>query len=166
MRATAIAHPNVALIKYWGKEDTGTNLPAVGSLSLTMGGLETRTTVEFSPELDADELSINGVADPIALERVTRCLDLLRVRAGTELRARVESGNDFPTGAGLASSASGYAALVRAATAALGLSLEHEVEDYIARLEEFGKLTGDPCWEAHSLLQQLAGDGKPLASLN
>jgi diphosphomevalonate decarboxylase len=134
MQATAIAHPNVALIKYWGKEDVATNLPAVGSLSLTLGGLATRTHIEFSSDLAADQLSINGQLDPRALARVTRCLDILRGHAGISTRAAITSSNDFPTGAGLASSASGYAALVRAAATALDIVVPAAELDLIARL--------------------------------
>jgi diphosphomevalonate decarboxylase len=134
MQATALAHPNVALIKYWGKEDIATNLPAVGSVSLTMGGLVTRTTVTFSAELVADELTINDQADAKALRRVSHCLDLLRQQAGTEMHARVVSTNDFPTGAGLASSASGYAALVKAAATALELEIPASEMDLVARI--------------------------------
>jgi diphosphomevalonate decarboxylase len=103
MQATAIAHPNVALIKYWGKEDVASNLPAVGSLSLTLGGLATRTTISFAADLVTDELLINGQPDLVALPRVTRCLDMLRQHAGMDMRAKISTSNDFPTGAGLAS---------------------------------------------------------------
>jgi len=121
MQASAIAHPNVALIKYWGKRDSTINLPATGSLSLTLSGLETRTRVEFSATLQADQVLVNGQPDSRAEARVRRCLDRLRSIAGATCYAKVDSSNDFPTGAGLASSASGYAALVRAAAAALGI---------------------------------------------
>jgi diphosphomevalonate decarboxylase len=134
MQATAIAHPNVALIKYWGKEDIATNLPAVGSLSLTLGGLNTRTSVSFLPDLAQDEVTVNGQSDERTLKGVTRCLDLLRQHAGTATHAHVESVNDFPTSAGLASSASGYAALVTAASAALNLDLAAEELDLITRI--------------------------------
>lgn len=134
MKATAVAHPNVALIKYWGKSDTKANIPAVGSLSLTLEGLSSRTSVSFEAQLDRDSLTVNGQSDPVALARVTRCLDLLREQAGVTLRAAVESVNDFPTGAGLASSASGYAALVAAAAGALGLPRGSALLDEVARI--------------------------------
>ncbi len=121
MQAGAIAHPNVALIKYWGKRDTAKNLPATGSLSLTLDGLATRTRVRFGADLPADSVTVNGMPDPRAAQRATYCLDRLRALAGVTSYAQVETSNDFPTGAGLASSASGYAALVRAAAAALGI---------------------------------------------
>jgi diphosphomevalonate decarboxylase len=134
MQATAIAHPNVALIKYWGKQDVASNLPAVGSLSLTLGGLATRTTISFAADLVTDELLINGQPDLVALPRVTRCLDMLRQHAGTEMRAKIATSNDFPTGAGLASSASGYAALVTAAIAALEIDVDVAERDLITRI--------------------------------
>lgn len=131
--ATAVAHPNVALAKYWGKRDAVLNLPAVGSISVTLAGLSTVTSVRFDPVLRRDELSIGGLRDVTALERVSRFLDLVRARAGLALRARVESRNDFPTGAGLASSASAFAALALAATRAAGLELPPRELSILAR---------------------------------
>ena len=126
MRASAIAHPNIALIKYWGKNDVGKNLPAVGSLSVTLGALSTETTVEFDGSLERDELILNGQEQPGELPRLKACLDAMREFSGTSEYARVNSVNDFPTGAGLASSASGYAALVTAAAGALGIASTDE----------------------------------------
>ncbi len=134
MQASAIAHPNVALIKYWGKRDTATNLPATGSLSLTLSGLQTVTRVQFSAEFQNDSVQINGIEDARAAPRVSACLDQLRTLAGVSAGARVDSENDFPTGAGLASSASGYAALVTAAAAALGIEAKEQELANIARL--------------------------------
>ena len=131
--AAAQAHPNIALIKYWGKRDVPLNLPVVGSLSITLDTLWTRTSVRFGTDLTADRLSLNGREDAKQLRKVSACLDLLRARAGTQARAEVVSHNNFPTGAGLASSASGFAALVMAADAALGLDLPH------ATLSEFAR---------------------------
>jgi diphosphomevalonate decarboxylase len=124
MRATAVAHPNIALIKYWGKSDVEWNIPAVGSLSITLDGLTTTTSVDFDSGLAEDEFLLAGRAAPEMAGRVSRCLDLIRERAGADVRARVESDNDFPTAAGLASSASGFAALIIAANAALGAGIE------------------------------------------
>lgn len=120
MQATAIAHPNIALIKYWGKADVEQNLPAVGSLSLTLDGLATTTRVVFDPEAAVDRFVFAGTEAPAMAARVTACLDDVRRRVGTMSRAVVESENNFPTAAGFASSASGFAALVVAADAALG----------------------------------------------
>jgi diphosphomevalonate decarboxylase len=133
MQATAIAHPNIALVKYWGKSDVGQNLPAVGSLSITLDGLTTTTKVEFQPGLPADRFVFAGREMPAMASRVSACLDDIRRRTGSTLRAVVESDNDFPTAAGLASSASGFAALVVAADAALGASLSRNELAEIAR---------------------------------
>jgi diphosphomevalonate decarboxylase len=124
VQATAVAHPNIALIKYWGKSDVDRNIPAVGSLSITLGGLTTKTTVHVDSDLDQDEFVLGGREVPEMSGRVTDCLDLIRERVDLRTRARVESENDFPTAAGLASSASGFAALAVAADAALGSKLE------------------------------------------
>ncbi len=123
MRATACAHPNIALVKYWGKRDTSLNLPAAGSLSVTLEGLSTTTTVAFDAGLDEDLVVLDGTRldDGRPRQRITAFLDLVRRAADLDLAARVESQNDFPTAAGLASSASGFAALAVAATEAAGL---------------------------------------------
>jgi diphosphomevalonate decarboxylase len=122
--ATAIAHPNIALVKYWGKADVENNLPAVGSLSITLDGLATTTTVTFDSGLPADRFLLAGAEAPKMAERVTACLERMRRRTGSRDHALVESENDFPTAAGLASSASGFAALVVAADAALGAGID------------------------------------------
>jgi len=134
MRASAIAHPNVALIKYWGKTDSARNLPAVGSLSVTLGALGTETTVEFDAALKRDVLVLNGQEQPLEQGRLTACMDAFRALAGCDEFATVTSSNDFPTGAGLASSASGYAALVTAAAAALGIDPHERGLAAIARI--------------------------------
>jgi diphosphomevalonate decarboxylase len=118
MRATARAQPNIALIKYWGKRDSQRNLPAVGSISVTLAGLFTTMEVDLDGALDDDELEVNGRAARPMLPRVSRCLD--NVLGADRLRARVTSESNFPIAAGLASSASSFAALVVAAAAAGG----------------------------------------------
>ncbi len=133
MAATAQAQPNIALIKYWGKRDAALNLPATGSLSITLDALWTRTRVEFDKSLRHDELRLNGAEDPATLLRISACLDLLRDRAGRATCARIDTHNNFPTAAGLASSASGFAALVVAADAALGLGLDRRSLSMLAR---------------------------------
>jgi len=134
MRATATAHPNIALIKYWGKRDYAANLPAVGSLSITLGALRTTTCVEFQPGSHEDSVLINGAPDPAAQRRASACLDVLRRQAGVTHGAHIEAVNDFPTAAGLASSASGFAALAVAAAAALRLDLPKDALVDVARL--------------------------------
>ena len=133
--AAARAHVNIALAKYWGKADVKLNLPAVPSLSATIEGLFTETTVTFSPELVADSLVIDGqAARPGELERASRFLDLVRADAGSELQAAVVSQNSFPRSAGLASSASAFAALVLAAFEALGAQRSTSHLSALARL--------------------------------
>ena len=124
MQATAVAHPNIALVKYWGKLPGEGNVPAVGSLSVTLAGMRTRTTVTFDATLGMDAFQLNGrAASPEQTRRVSDFLDRVRHRSATNRHAQVVSDNDFPTGAGLASSASGFAALALAATGAAGLHL-------------------------------------------
>ncbi len=128
-RATAVAHANIALAKYWGKADEKRNLAAVPSLSLTLDALTTRTEVAFDDSLTEDEVLLDGrSAREKEKKRVVAMLDGVRTLSGSSHRARVTSQNSFPTAAGLASSASGFAALALAATRAAGLALPiHEV---------------------------------------
>ena len=121
MRAAAIAQPNIALIKYWGKRDVDRNLPAVGSISITLRDLYTEMQVQLDGALKADQLTVNGEADVRLLPRLSICLD--HVLGQDRDPARIESHCNFPIAAGLASSASAFAALTVAAAAAAGRSL-------------------------------------------
>lgn len=122
--AKARACANIALVKYWGKRDVALNLPAVGSISMTLSNLATTTNVTFDESLAGDALILNGEKSPdAALKRVSRILDLVRKLAGIDTFAKIESSNNFPTASGLASSASAFSSLALAATAALGLDL-------------------------------------------
>jgi len=130
----AVAHSNIALAKYWGKADVARNLTAVPSLSLTLEALRTTTTVQFDAALESDQFLLAGEAiSGRPLSRVSRLLDTVRAAAGLTARARVESRNDFPTAAGLASSASGFAALALAATQAAGLEVQTARVSALAR---------------------------------
>jgi diphosphomevalonate decarboxylase len=131
-QATARAGANIALVKYWGKRDRRLNLPAAGSISITLSDLETRTTIRPDESLDDDVLVLDGVEQPAG--RIAATLDHMRTLGGQTTRCRVESRNNFPTGAGLASSASGFAALVVAADAAFGLGLPERKLSELARL--------------------------------
>ncbi|MDZ7644434.1 MAG: diphosphomevalonate decarboxylase [Woeseiaceae bacterium] len=126
MQATSQAQPNIALVKYWGKRDHVNNLPATGSLSLTLSTLWTRMTVEFatrtSTDTSADELVVNGEPAGEMLPRVRACLD--HVAGPGRPSARIASECNFPIGAGLASSASAFAALAVAASKADGRSTD------------------------------------------
>ncbi len=119
--AEATACANIALVKYWGKGDPRENVPAAGSLSLTLDALRTFTRVErLGPEATDDALVLDGRPEEgQARARVSRFLDL--VRGPGAPRARVVSENRFPTAAGLASSASAFAALAVAACGAYGV---------------------------------------------
>jgi len=134
LRASAIAHPNIALIKYWGKaSDMRFNEPAVSSLSITLDTLKTETTLCFDPSLESDQLFLNGEENTSKLPRISSNLDKLRELAGVNTACRIETENNFPTGAGLASSASGFAALVAAGNAALALDLNNQKLSMLAR---------------------------------
>ena len=144
MKATAVACPNIALIKYWGNRDHALRLPSNSSLSMNLGGLTTTTTVEFDQALKADALILGG--RPIGgagLDRISRLLDRVRDLCKTfevsetskvsHTFARVDSRNGFPSGTGLASSASGFAALAVAASTAAGMTLSEAELSRLAR---------------------------------
>ncbi|MCB0297776.1 MAG: diphosphomevalonate decarboxylase, partial [Calditrichaeota bacterium] len=101
MKKTALAHANIALVKYWGKRDAALNLPAVGSISMTLEALSTHTSVDFRDDLPGDMLILNGRPAAVKQEqRVGAFLDLFRREAGITAAAEVVSENNFPTGAG------------------------------------------------------------------
>jgi diphosphomevalonate decarboxylase len=132
--SVAVAHSNIALCKYWGKSDAERNLPAVPSLSLTLEALRTTTRVAFDPALTEDEIHLNGaLASPETKVRIQRLLTRVRNEAKLTHAARVSSENDFPTAAGLASSASGFAALALAARHAAGLDCALDKVSALAR---------------------------------
>lgn len=135
LSAAASAGANIAIIKHWGVRSERLRLPANSSLSLTLDNLRTTTTVTFDPDLGADVFVLNGrPAGVAACARVSAHLDRLRAVAGVRVGACVESENTFPMGAGLAASASGFAALTVAAAGALGLCLSAQELSGIARL--------------------------------
>ena len=132
--STALAHPNIAAIKYWGNRDETLRLPANGSISINLNRLFTRTTVSFQSSLPFDELVFNGhEATGQALERISSILDLVRQKAEIKERAEIISENNFPSGAGIASSASAFAALALAASKAAGLDLSERELSRLAR---------------------------------
>ena len=141
LHATALAHPNIAFIKYWGNRDDQLRLPLTGSLSMALAGLETVTRVSFDPDLTADSFILNGMEQSgAALNRVASFLDHVRRLAGLNRFAQVESTSNFPSGAGIASSAAAFAALALAASRAAGVELS-EVE--LSRLARLG--SGSAC---------------------
>ncbi len=131
---TATAHPNIALIKYWGKRDERLRLPVTSSLSLTLDVFPTVTTVTVDDDLATDTVTVGeaSASDAFAA-KVIEFLGLVRDLAGDRRAARVRTVNHGPTGAGLASSASGFAALAVAAARAYGLDLDGRALSRLAR---------------------------------
>ncbi|MCA1827758.1 MAG: diphosphomevalonate decarboxylase [Myxococcales bacterium] len=129
MKATAVAHANIALVKYWGKRDDALHLPQAASLAVALDRLRTETSVDLGGAEDILELD----GKPASPEQVQRARALLDA-AGIREKARIVSRNDFPTAAGLASSASGFAALAVAACAAAGKKRSLEELSALARL--------------------------------
>lgn len=137
--AVAEANANIALIKYWGKRDEQLILPYSSSLSLTLGGFSTKTSVHFDDSLEDDSVCLNNtelsgdLLQSNERARIVKMLDMVRKMAGIESHARVVSKNTVPTAAGLASSASGFAALASAASYAAGLRLNARELSILAR---------------------------------
>ncbi len=131
---TAGANPNIAFIKYWGNRDNDLRVPANGSISMNLDSLETQTSVIFQESLKSDVVKINGkTAGSKAAARVIKMLDEVRILAGIKLFANVVSQSNFPIGAGIASSASAFAALALASTRAAGLLLDEADLSRLAR---------------------------------
>lgn len=134
MKASARAHTNIALVKYWGKKDPQLIIPQTDSLSLTLDKFFTDTTVEFIESLKQDELIIDGQAiAPQKMTKVTAVLDQVRLLSHQQHFAKVVSKNNVPMAAGLASSASAFAALALAASTAAELHLSPRDLSRLAR---------------------------------
>ncbi len=137
--ATAIGTPNIALVKYWGRRDSALNLPTNSSISMTMDEtLCTKTSVAFSKNLPEDIFYLNGEIQDFRhgtekTMKVKRALDEMRKFAGIRAKAMIVSKNFFPTGGGIASSASGGATLTFALSKALGLNLKAKELSIVAR---------------------------------
>jgi diphosphomevalonate decarboxylase len=132
---TATAYSNIAYIKYWGNRDSLLRIPSNGSISMNLRELYSRTRVVFYSELNQDQFVLNSSpAGDFVLERVKSLLDRVREMAGLRMCAEIDSSNNFPTGVGLASSASGFAALTLAACKAAGLELGESDLSRLARL--------------------------------
>jgi len=129
-RGEAFAPANIALCKYWGKRDTELNLPVNSSLSISLGKLGTRTVVKFAK--NADRIFLNGKRAPKGFAvRLSDYLDLFRKKG---LFFEVRTKNNIPTGAGLASSASGFAALIQALNELMGWKLSRRELSMLARI--------------------------------
>lgn len=117
----ARAHANIALVKYWGKEDEEQVIPYNSSLSLTLDKLYTDTIIETS---DKDVFVLNGTMQgKNETEKIFRFVDRFRQLSHRKNPVRITSVNNFPTAAGLASSASGFAALATAANRYFNLNM-------------------------------------------
>jgi diphosphomevalonate decarboxylase len=135
-KATCRAGSNIAFVKYWGVADAALNLPLSNSISMTLADVHTTTTVAWDDDVHqtVDEFTLDGVRlDEYAARRLVRHIDRIRVLAGVNDRVRVVSHNNFPAASGIASSASGFAALTVAACHALGLELAAERLSALAR---------------------------------
>jgi diphosphomevalonate decarboxylase len=132
MKATAVAPANIAFIKYWGKADFELRLPLNDSISMNLSGAQTTTTVEFIDVLKTDDILGEFTVDEKA--RIEAHLDRIRAMGGVTSRARVTTQNSFPASSGIASSASGFAALTMAASQAAGLTLSEKELSVLARL--------------------------------
>ncbi|MCD8889466.1 diphosphomevalonate decarboxylase [Staphylococcus arlettae] len=130
----ARAHTNIALIKYWGKADEDLILPMNNSLSVSLERFYTETKVTFSESYTEDTLVLNGETVNVAeSKKITRFMDMLRAKTNTTLYSYIESENFVPTAAGLASSASAYAALASACNEALQLGWSDKELSRLAR---------------------------------
>jgi diphosphomevalonate decarboxylase len=143
-KATVIAPANIAFIKYWGTLDWDRTLPYNPSLSMTLRECTSRTTVEIleGGERDAvllrrDKGSLEPATEAFS-QRVIAHLGRLRSWAGETLSFRVATENSFPMAAGMASSASGFAALTLAVVSALGREVSGEQASVLARLSGSG----------------------------
>ncbi|MXY94763.1 MAG: diphosphomevalonate decarboxylase [Caldilineaceae bacterium SB0664_bin_27] len=137
-KATCRAGSNIAFIKYWGVAAAGEdlNIPLNNSISMTLADAHTTTTVAWDDGacLPEDTVAIDGVQlQGAPAERIVAHLDRLRALAGVPYKARVVSNNNFPMASGIASSASGFAALTVAGAAALGLRLNATRLSSVAR---------------------------------
>ena len=122
---TAIAHPNFALIKYWGKADFVNNIPAMSSISLTVDTLTSSTKISQQPEMQENMWELNGKRQP-DLGQLLPTLDYLSKIGKVNEPCLIQSDNNFPTAAGLASSASGVASIVVAYNRLFDLGLTNQ----------------------------------------
>ena len=125
---TVQAHPNIALVKYWGKQDKPGNIPATPNLSITLSQLTTTTKIEVA---DQDEMVFDNKSTHD--DKVLNFLSLLRNRFDIP-PLHITTQNNFPTGAGLASSASGFAALIYGINHLVELNLNEEMMSEWARM--------------------------------
>ena len=133
MKATAKAPSNIAFVKYWGRKDEELRLPENGSISMNLSNLQTTTTVEFG-DFEKDEVNFNGKIEDLENNRAIKHIDRIRkLAAGLPSKVKIVTENNFPTGTGLSSSASGFAALTFAGASVAGLKLSEKEISILAR---------------------------------
>lgn len=125
-------YANIALIKYWGKRDTELMLPTKSSISVGLAALETNTTLRFIAH-NEDVIEIDGCTDVHLLEPVHIFLNTLRKTFSINKRFSIVTKNQFPTASGLASSASGFAALALGLNSLCNLHLSTQEISVLAR---------------------------------
>ena len=156
-RAVAVAYANLAFVKYWGKLNPDLNIPANSSISMNLSNAKTVTEVYFSEDLDSDEVISEGrqvSKSSDFFQRIQKHLNRIRGLAGVSAFAVVKTSSSFPMSVGIASSASGFAALTLAGTKALGLSLSEKELSMLARLA-----SGSACRSIPSgFVEWVAGD--------
>ncbi|HQT45469.1 MAG TPA: diphosphomevalonate decarboxylase, partial [Candidatus Micrarchaeota archaeon] len=135
---SAVSAPNIALVKYWGKRDDLLKLPINDSISITLdeNTLASTTTLVLGSRLRRDMFILNKKNGPDA--HIAEALMLIRKRLGgryplIKKPVLLVSENNFPTAAGIASSASGFAALAQAVASAFGIKDRREIS-ILARL--------------------------------
>lgn len=134
--ASAIAHPNIALVKYWGNRDDRLHIPLTDSISMNLGDIYTQTQITLDSSLKNDQLILNGTsAGKQTITRVQQFLDHFRQLSGIRSYCHIVSTNNFPTASGIASSASAFAALTMAASKVFQLDLD---ERYLSRMARLG----------------------------
>ena len=136
LKATAKAPANLAFVKYWGKKDDELRLPTNNSISVNLSHATTITKVEFDANASVDQLVVGNSqieAESEFTARVFKHVDRLREKTGINFKAKIHTKNSFPTGVGIASSASGFAALTVAVCGALGINLSEKELSELAR---------------------------------
>jgi len=121
----AIAHPNFALIKYWGKSDASNNLPDMSSISITIDTLFSTAKVSYDSTLKKDLWILNDIEQE-SLGQIKPTMNYLKSFKPVKDFCVIESTNNFPTAAGLASSASGVASIVVAINELFNLNLSEK----------------------------------------
>ncbi|OGM09498.1 diphosphomevalonate decarboxylase [Candidatus Woesebacteria bacterium RBG_13_34_9] len=134
-KATAVSPANIAFIKFWGKKNPKINLPFNNSISMNLSKCLTFTSVEFSPRFRSDRVYVDGKRlEGDEIFRVLSIIDIVREKSNISWCVKVVSKNNFPSSAGIASSASAFSALALAACSAAKLKLSQKEISILARL--------------------------------